>query len=79
MRGVDFNRSRVVVEAVDLFESVGRERGRFLRAESQKVLGRQRGAQVRLVAAIAILLIHHVTELVIDGELRDVRSVFGVP
>jgi len=77
--GVDFNRSRAVVEVVDPFVSVARERGRFLRSESQTVFGRQRGAQVQLVASVVILLIHHVTELVIDGEFGDMALAVEVP
>jgi hypothetical protein len=34
---------------------------------------------VQLVAAVVILLIHHVTELVIDGEFGDVAVAVEVP
>jgi hypothetical protein len=34
---------------------------------------------VQLVAAVVILLIHHVTELVIDGEFGDVAIAIKVP
>ena len=50
-----------------------------LGAESQQVFGWERRAQVQLVAAVVILLIHHVTELVIDGEFGDVAVAIKVP
>lgn len=50
-----------------------------LGAEPEQVFGWERGSQVQLMAAIVILLIHHVTELVVDGELGDVAVAIKVP
>ena len=52
-------------------QSDGIPKDGVLGEKPQQTLGWERGAQVQLVAAIVILLIHHVTELVIDSEFGD--------
>jgi hypothetical protein len=60
-------------------QSDGITKDSVLGAKPQQVLGRQSGAQVQLMAAIVILLIHHVTELVVDCEFGDVAVAIKVP